>query len=350
MDVDKDNNASSSIQRMMMATTTVIPAEQHLTKSPYNSPNEEDKTHTTTGASKGSPAGGSGAGGGDGKSPGKQGGKGSSKGKGGKASKEDQKGNSTGSKDDQKSLKKVETEGGKETPTDSKGTSGAGTGETSTLVTEVSSLIKTLKTPKSSSTAYRHVKTVNLRKIDMGKNQRVLINGGATHVLRKANSQDEWDQGEPVQVALASGTAELKQDVVTGSLLTLHDVQMIIPMAALTRLGYEVKWTGSGCKINSPDGAQLPVQLDQGCPTLPRREGACILQQVEDHQRRETQMKLAAIRPNVELPKACPEVEVVKRLKAIFPEVPANLAKEIPGYAEVDMNQVIFNRHHRRKV
>ena len=184
----------------------------------------------------------------------------------------------------------------------------------------------------------------------MGKNQRVLINGGATHVLRKANSQDEWDQGEPVQVALASGTAELKQDVVTGSLLTLHDVQMIIPMAALTRLGYEVKWTGSGCKINSPDGAQLPVQLDQGCPTLPRREGACILQQVEDHQRRETQMKLAAIRPNVELPKACPEVEVVKRLKAIFPEVPADLAKEIPGYAEVDMNQVIFNRHHRRKV
>ena len=121
-------------------------------------------------------------------------------------------------------------------------------------------------------------------------------------------------------------------------------------MAALTRLGYEVKWTGPGCKINSPDGAQLPVQLDQGCPTLPRREGACILQQVEDHQRRETQMKLAAIRPNVELPKACPEVEVVKRLKAIFPEVPADLVKEILGYAEVDMNQVVFNRHHRRKV
>ena len=42
-------------------------------------------------------------------------------------------------------------------------------------------------------------------------------------------------------------------------------------------------------------------------------------------------MKLAAIRPNVELPKACPEVEVVKRLKAIFPEVPADLAKENPG-------------------
>ena len=164
------------------------------TDFPYNSPNKEDKTHTTTGASKGSPAGGSGAGGGDGKIPDKQGGKGSSKGKGGKANK-DQKGNSTGSKDDQKNVKKAETEGGKEAPTDSKGTSDAGTGETSTLVTEVSSLIKTLKTPESSSTAYRHVKTVNLRKIDMGKNERVLIDGGATHVVRKAKSQDEWDQG-----------------------------------------------------------------------------------------------------------------------------------------------------------
>ena len=61
-------------------------------------------------------------------------------------------------------------------------------------------------------------------------------------------------------------------------------------------------------------------------------------------------MKVVAIRPNGELHKVCPEVEVVKRLKAIFPEVPADLAKEIPGYAEVDMNQVIFNRHHRRKV
>ena len=248
-------------------------------------------------------------------------------------------------------MKKVETEGGKEAPAESKGTSGAGTGETSTLVTEVSLLIKILKTPESSSTAYRHVKTVNFRKIDMGKNQRVLIDGGATHVLRKAKSQEEWDLGELVQVALASDTAELKQDAVTGSLLTLHDVQMIIPMAALTRLGYEVKWTGSGCKINSPDGAQLPVRLDQRCPTLPRREGVDILHQVEDHQRRETQMKLAAIRPSLELPKACPEVEIAKRLKSIFPDVlPADLAKEIPGFAEVDMNQVIFNRHHRRKV
>ena len=65
-------------------------------------------------------------------------------------------------------------------------------------------------------------------------------------------------------------------------------VQMIIPMAALTQLGYEVKWTGSGCTISSPDGAQLPVQLDQGCPTLPRQERLGILQQVEDQKRRET--------------------------------------------------------------
>ena len=40
-------------------------------------------------------------------------------------------------------------------------------------------------------------------------------------------------------------------------------------------------------------------------------------------------MKVVAIRPNGELHKVCPEVEVVKRPKAIFPKVPADLAK--PG-------------------
>ena len=49
--------------------------------------------------------------------------------------------------------------------------------------------------------AYRHVKTVNIRKIDMGKNQRVHIDGEATHVLKKARSQEEWDHGALVQVA-----------------------------------------------------------------------------------------------------------------------------------------------------
>ena len=117
---------------------------------------------------------------------------------------------------------------------------------------------------------------------------------------------------------------KLKQDVVRGSLLTLHDVQMIIPMAALTRLGYEVKWMGSGCKINSPDGAQLPVQLDQGCPTLPYTclgvKVLDILQQVEVHQRRETQMKLAAIRTNCgTAQRPVQKWKMVKRLKVNLP-------------------------------
>jgi len=121
---------------------------------PYNSPTKDDKSQTATGASKGSPAYGSGSGRGDGKSSGKQG-KGSPKGKGGKnANKEDQKGNTAGSKDDKKNVKKIEAGGGKEASSDSKGSSGAGTGESSTLVTEVSSLVKTLKTPEAS---LRHI-------------------------------------------------------------------------------------------------------------------------------------------------------------------------------------------------
>ena len=92
MDVDKEHNASSSIQRMMMASTTVIPAEQHLTKNriaPTTLRTRRTRPTLRLELQKVLQRGGSGAGGGDGKSPGKQGGKGSSKGKGGKANKED---------------------------------------------------------------------------------------------------------------------------------------------------------------------------------------------------------------------------------------------------------------------
>ena len=108
---------------MTTASTTAIPAEQHLTKNriaPTTLRTRRTRPTLRLELQKVLQRGGSGAGGGDGKSPGKQGGKGSSKGKGGKANKEDQKGNSVGSKDDQKNVKKVETDGGKEAPADSK--------------------------------------------------------------------------------------------------------------------------------------------------------------------------------------------------------------------------------------
>jgi len=97
---------------------------------PYSSPNKDGKGQTAPVGSQGPPAGGSGSGGGNGKSSGKQG-KGNPKGKGGAGGKngngEDLKGNTAGSKDDKKNVKKVEPEGGKEASSDSKGSSGAGT-------------------------------------------------------------------------------------------------------------------------------------------------------------------------------------------------------------------------------
>eukprot|EP00435_Cladocopium_sp_Y103_P035138 s1047_g9.t1 len=222
-------------------------------------------------------------------------------------------------KDETENVKKVKADGDTGHAGDQKGANEVGTGETKTLVSQVSSLIKALKSPTSgsSSTAYRHVKAVNIRKIDMGKNQRVLIDGGATHVRRKARSQEEWDRGDLVQVALASGTTDLKQDVVTGSLLTLHDVLIIIPMAALTQLGYEVKWTGVGCSIGAPDGTQLPIQPSSTGSTLPRQDGIRILQQVEALKTRETQLRLAALKPNVNLLETCPEADAVKRAVSV---------------------------------
>eukprot|EP00435_Cladocopium_sp_Y103_P041989 s1820_g11.t1 len=142
-----------------------------------------ERYHQKGKAAAASPAGGSGGSGGGGNkgSPngkgGKDGGKNSNK---GTPTKDNQKGGNAGNKDETKNIRKVEADGKKGNAGDQKGCSEAGTGETQTLVSEVSSLIKAFKSPTSDSsfTAHRHVKAVNIRKIDMGKNQRVLIDGG----------------------------------------------------------------------------------------------------------------------------------------------------------------------------
>ena len=147
-DVEKVHFVAFNILLMRMASTTATPVGQLRTKSRTVHLLLRPKmarVDLRLELFKVLQPGGSGSSGGK-SSAGKGDGKGSCKGKGGKgANKEDQnkKSDATGSKDYQKkNVKKVEADGGKEGSSDSKGSSGAGTGETSTLLTEVSSLIK----------------------------------------------------------------------------------------------------------------------------------------------------------------------------------------------------------------
>ena len=53
------------------------------------------------------------------------------------------------------------------------------------------------------------MKKVTLSSLEV-KNQRALLDGGATHCLRQANNQEEWERAREVTVQLAQGDSTSK--------------------------------------------------------------------------------------------------------------------------------------------
>eukprot|EP00434_Breviolum_minutum_P011457 symbB.v1.2.010103.t1/scaffold656.1/size175949/5 len=130
------------------------------------------------------------------------------------------------------------------------------------LLTEVTSLLKSLRLQPPQLRAYQ------LKKIDGVGSKATLLDGGATHCLRKTENEREWEESLPVKVQLASGEASMRMHPRKKTLLVNQEVQNIIPVSKMTELGYEVKWMKSGCQVHGPQGERLEVDMEQGCPVV----------------------------------------------------------------------------------
>ena len=161
--------------------------------------------------------------------------------------------------------------------------------QASQMMSEVTSLLKSLRVESN------NVKAIRLCGVTTGKYKTALLDGVATHVLRQARDDDEWNLSQEVQVCLASGSTCLRQDPWTGSLLTREERQTILPMISLTRLGYSVDWTGDQCTIKAPDKSKLPVALDQGCPTVDVATGRHLLAMVERQNAHDMKLRVLAM-------------------------------------------------------
>lgn len=157
-----------------------------------------------------------------------------------------------------------EDKGQKETPTN--------TGSTE-LVAEVTNLLKSLQVKGDRS--MRAMKLAEMeyqfgvKKIQKGDGK-TLLDGGATHCMRQARNAEEWRDAEEVQVTLAAGQTTMRQCRKTGTLLVDYQVQKIIPVTKLTKVGYVVHWDKKECRVEGPEGC-IPVQLQQGCPVVEDR-------------------------------------------------------------------------------
>ena len=84
-------------------------------------------------------------------------------------------------------------------------------------------------------------------KVGATEDRVVLLDGGATHCLRQAKNQKEWEEASPATMQLASGSVVMKMHQETGTLLSQEMVQPIIPVSKMTEIGYKVMWTQDHC-------------------------------------------------------------------------------------------------------
>ena len=225
--------------------------------------------------------------------------------------------------------------------------------ETAGLVAEVTSLLKSMRVSQEDGSRSTRgvmkpaISAVRLKRMEVGKESTVLLDGGATNCMRQAKSWKEHEEGVPVQVSLASGTAEMRQDRESGTLLVMQDVQPIVPISDLVKIGVRVEWSSTGC-VMSHGGRRLPVYLDAGCPVIGLKEGMELMAQVEEFYKRRSSLRVAAVSvdPNQQ------DLEMVEaaNFATDYPGVPLRLVERIPGKVRWDPELVPLNRRVRKRL
>ena len=104
------------------------------------------------------------------------------------------------------------------------------------------------------------------------KAQALLLDSGATHLLRQARDRTELDNANPVVVTLAGDEGKVLHQSNAGTILTEptgEPPQPIIPLGQLTEvLGCKLTWTKGHCKVVHPVMGALKVRLRNGCPEV----------------------------------------------------------------------------------
>ena len=127
------------------------------------------------------------------------------------------------------------------------------------LMTEVTSLLKSLRMSGDQA----HIRVCQVKKLVGAKVTCTLLDGGATHCLRTAVSDREWREAVPVRVKLAKGEIELRQNADTGTLISLDEVQPLIPVSKLVDIGCTLMWGKDRCRIDHLQHGSIPAGSSQ---------------------------------------------------------------------------------------
>ena len=115
-----------------------------------------------------------------------------------------------------------------------------------------------------------------------------LLDSGATHPMRQARDQVEWEAACEVQVALAGDNTTSMRLTSSGTLLLPPgrdgSIQPIVPMGAIIeQLGYQLIWSAGSCKLYPPNGRSIRLRVKNGCPEVMESQALTLISRLEEH-------------------------------------------------------------------
>ena len=116
-----------------------------------------------------------------------------------------------------------------------------------------------------------------------------LLDSGATHTMKQAKDQREWDEALEVQVSLAGDNKTCTRITQSGTLLLpplerAGSAQPIVPMGAvIEQLGYSLVWSAGSCKLYPPNGKPLRLRFKNGCPEVVESQALTLISRLEEH-------------------------------------------------------------------
>ena len=200
---------------------------------------------------------------------------------------------------------------------------------------EVASLLKTMRT---TSTTPRVLAVVT------DNNQGVLLDLGATHILRGPYDETEWLQASPTEVQTATGKTQLRMSKTSRSLLTKDDLQPIVPLGMLTQHGCKMRWHRDGCALTHAKLGEVKVTVRDNCPYVTNDVGMKLIRELETAEKSKQLMlrslEVAGWKQE--------DKDMADKLKKLFPETPVELLQPMVSKAG-DEARLPWNRHQRRR-
>ena len=190
-----------------------------------------------------------------------------------------------------------------------------------------------------------------------------LLDSGATSCLR-AKRPGEKEFGTRV-VALAEGEAVMG---VTegGVLLSSSDIEPIVAMRSLVKLGFRLVWGKRACQLFDPKRRAVPISVASGCPKVSRAFALELIDRIEQsNQLRQSREQVCMVAPRrgdwrgtcqgllQALDQGRADAAFVEHrtlLADLFPEVPDGIAAEVSEVPTGDPVPPGLNRHRRRRI